>query len=134
VGAILLNVPIGFFLYTATDPSTVFALLLINVSLSSAYIAPTIATTQRLVDANSRALASAVLFFVMSFIGLTIGPWLTGHISDTFKDIFLSEGIDGAQASADGLRYAFICMLAAPTLASVFYLLSARHMRAELVA
>ena len=130
---LLINLPFGLLLYTTTDKNTAFTLLVVSISLGSAYLAPTIATTQRLVGAHERALSSAILFFVMSFVGLTLGPWLAGHLSDTVKDHFLTQGVPAAQASADGLRFAFMCLLVAPVLAAAFYFLSARTVREEIV-
>jgi MFS family permease len=131
---LLINLPISVLLYTAADRTAVIALLMINVSMSASYIAPTVAATQRLVGARERALAAAILFFVMSLIGIGAGPTVVGFLSDTFKDHLLLGGTVAAAASADGLRYAFLCILGAPMLAIFFYMRAAASIRQELVA
>ncbi|HEY6328849.1 MAG TPA: MFS transporter [Blastocatellia bacterium] len=132
--ALTANLPVGFFLYTADGKTWVIVLLMINITLSGAYLAPTVATTQRLVGPRERALASAILFFLMSLVGLGLGPILTGYLSDAFKRHFISLGRSAAVASGDGLRMAFICMLVTPLLAVVFYISAARKVREELLS
>jgi MFS family permease len=60
------------------------------------YLAPCIASTHFLVGIRMRAMASAVLLFVLNLIGLGLGPMLTGFVSDSLTP---SYGVDG-------LRYA----------------------------
>ena len=60
------------------------------------YLAPCIASTHFLVGIRMRAMASAVLLFVLNLIGLGLGPVVTGFVSDYLTP---SYGVDG-------LRYA----------------------------
>jgi predicted MFS family arabinose efflux permease len=55
---------------------------------SSAYMAPMIAAAQRLMPARMRALASAVLFLALNFIGPGAGPLLAGILNDVFAPTF----------------------------------------------
>jgi len=54
----------------------------IPVFFGGLYLAPCIAMTHGLVGLRMRAMGSAVLFFVLNLIGLGLGPWLTGIMSD----------------------------------------------------
>jgi MFS family permease len=131
--ALVLNVPVGLLLFTASGKGLIFALLTFNIALGLSYLAPTVTATQRLSVANERALAAAVFFFVMNLLGLGLGPLIAGHLSDYWREYFLAHGAAAAKASADGIRYALMCMLAAPVIAIVFYMRAARTARDELV-
>jgi predicted MFS family arabinose efflux permease len=56
--------------------------------LTALYLGPTIAITHSLVNANMRAFASAILFFVLNLIGLGFGPLVIGMLSDYFQPSF----------------------------------------------
>ena len=60
------------------------------------YLAPCLAANHFLVGIRMRAMASAVLLFVLNLIGLGLGPMFTGFVSD-----FLTP-----EYGVDGLRYA----------------------------
>ncbi len=89
---LLLNLPVGVLLYLSSDVRLVIVLLTLNIALGSVYLAPTVATTQRLVGLRERALAASILFFVLNLIGLGLGPIATGHVSDTLREYFLDRG------------------------------------------
>ena len=59
------------------------------------YLAPSISATYRLVTPRERALATALLFLVLNFIGIGIGPILTGFISHTIGNNLLDSGVPG---------------------------------------
>ena len=74
-------------------PPSLFVLLTDNTSmalvaqagvmlLSTLYLGPCIAMSHMLVPSSMRALTSAVLFFVLNMIGLGMGPFITGLVSD----------------------------------------------------
>jgi MFS family permease len=64
--------------------NTFFSILCLGccASLQSMYLGPSIAVAHSLVPASMRSLTSAVLFFVLNFIGLGFGPLVVGLISD----------------------------------------------------
>ncbi|WP_338871402.1 MFS transporter [Spirosoma sp. SC4-14] len=65
-------------------PNTVYAVigLGLSASLHSMYLGPSIAVAHSLVPASMRSLTSAILFFVLNFIGLGFGPLVVGMLSD----------------------------------------------------
>ena len=63
------------------------------------YLAPCLAANHFLVGIRMRAMASAILLFVLNLIGLGFGPMLTGFVSDYLTPEF----------GNDGLRYA-LCL------------------------
>jgi MFS family permease len=130
--ALLLNLPIGVALFLTPHTGVVVALLTLNIALGSAFLAPTVASIQRLVGAQERALAAAILLFILNLIGLGLGPVATGQLSDWLNAYFLSEGSMPAKASGDGLRFAMLIMLAANLMSAIYYLRAARTFRADL--
>lgn len=62
-----------------------FALYTVATVLGAMYLAPVFAMTQQLVRPDQRALASATVLFLINLIGLGLGPWLAGALSDAFQ-------------------------------------------------
>jgi MFS family permease len=109
---LILNVPFGLMVFGTSSKTVVLWLLIPMIALSAAYLAPSIATTHRLVGLRERAVAGAVLLFVLNLIGLGLGPVFTGVLSDMFRQRFVAQGVAEAQATADGLQYALCIAIA----------------------
>ena len=62
------------------------------------YLGPSIAVSHSLVPAHFRAMASAVLFFVLNLIGIGMGPLVTGIFSDLLEPSFGNESVRYALA------------------------------------
>ena len=92
----LLNFPFSYFAFFSGNLNVVLATYFMTALLTALYLGPSIAVTHNLIDAKKRALASAILFLVLNFIGLGLGPVAIGIISD-----YLS-----ADYGAESLRYA----------------------------
>ncbi len=67
----------------------------------------------------------------MNFIGLGIGPPFAGWLSDQFNQYFISQGLDAATASAQGLQWSMRLMPLFALWGAVHYFLAARTLRAE---
>ena len=81
--------------------------------------------TQSLVRPDMRALASAILLFIINLIGLGMGPWFVGMLSDALKP---SYGVDS-------IRYALLgTVVVGAAWSSVHYLLAARTLAEDLRA
>lgn len=108
------------------------------------YFAPTFAVTHNLVEPRMRASATALLTLTMSVLGMTVGPILTGWLSDLFAArSFAGDYAAACQgqaaaaelcraASSQGLRQALIAVVSLYALAGVHFLLAARSLRREL--
>jgi len=90
--------------------------------LNSLYLGPCIALSHALVAPGMRALTSAILFFVINMIGLGLGPFVTGLVSDMLVPAY------GDQA----LRYSMVGTIQMYVLALLMFALAARHLRADL--
>jgi hypothetical protein len=72
-----------------------------------------------------RALASAILFFVLNLIGLGLGPWSVGVLSDYLEP---TSGIES-------LRNALIYLVPAASIwSAAHFFMAARHLREDLAA
>lgn len=69
------------------------ALYIVPGLLGSSYLAPTFSMIQGLVTLRMRALASAILLFVINIIGLGLGPQIVGILSDLFRTMFGNESL-----------------------------------------
>ncbi len=88
------------------------------------YLGPCISMTHGLVGLRMRALASAVLFFVLNLIGLGLGPMVTGVVSDLFRPAYGNESI----------RYALASMVFVNVWCAAHYYMATRTLRADLAS
>lgn len=127
----LIALPFAAAAFLLSYTPLVLICLFLYVSFGTMYLAPSISATYRLVAARERAVAAAMLFFVLNLIGIGIGPTLTGFISETYRGIFLDGGATTAQATADGLRYALSCIVFMFVWSTYHYYRAMRTMREE---
>jgi len=119
--AILVSVPLQVLVYVQQDHVIALSIYTIPVLLGATYLGPMLALTHGLVAPRMRAVASSVLFFVLNLIGLGLGPWLTGILSDVLT---VTEG-------TEGLRYALIVVTLVNLWCAVHYFAGARNLRAD---
>ncbi|MGB0929995.1 MAG: spinster family MFS transporter [Chitinophagales bacterium] len=94
--------------FFSNESSVVITAIFFVGFLSPMYIAPSIAVSLSLVNAKMRAFTSAIVIFVLNFIGLGFGPLIVGVISDALIP----------QYGDLSLRWAF-CVTLIPVLISV---------------
>ena len=109
------------FLFMPTGIAAAFSYLL-PVFFGGLYLAPCIATTHGLVGIRMRAMASAVLLFVLNLIGLGLGPWLTGMMSDMLTPEY----------GNDALRYAMSFTVLVNMWCAFHYYRASRNIREDL--
>ena len=109
--------------YLAPGPYIALGLSIVPGVLFNVYLGNTLAMTHGLVGLRMRALASAILFFIINLIGLGLGPLLTGYLSDVMEPSLGQES----------LRYAMLYLLpAAMAWSVVHFYLAARHLESDL--
>ncbi|MEK9919411.1 MAG: MFS transporter [Luminiphilus sp.] len=88
--------------YTLFGESTtlIVAAMIPSQILSALYLGPCIATCHNLVSPGMRAMASAILYFVLNLIGLGLGPLTVGILSDLFVEPFGDNNLRYAMATA----------------------------------
>lgn len=109
--------------YLVANPYLALAIFVIPAALSNFYLGTTIAQTQSLVGLRMRAVASAILFFILNIIGLGLGPLIAGMLSDALT---LGYG-------AESMRYSLLIIsLVLSPWSALHYYLAARHIEADL--
>ncbi len=121
--AIIVALPFQIAVYFFTDHRVAMLVYAIPVLLNACYLGPMLAMTHGLVSLRMRAVASSVLFLVLNFIGLGLGPLVTGGLSDYFA-------ID--MGPAEGLRWSLVVVTLTNVWAAVHYLMGARTLREDL--
>jgi len=121
----LVYIPFAFLLYTWPDSRTALLLYFPGALLGGMYLGPTFAMTQTLVRPEVRAMASAILLFIINIIGLGLGPQAVGIVSDLLAETLGQES----------LRYSLLGIIVSFAAWSVLhYLLAARTLREDLLA
>ncbi|HIG40565.1 MAG TPA: MFS transporter [Gammaproteobacteria bacterium] len=107
-----------------TENLTVAYVLFFFFSITSAmWIGPAASTINDLVMPRMRAISSAFYILMVTFIGLALGPYTIGYLSDTFA----ASGPDSAEA----LRQAMIWGTSMLGLALVTLYLASRHVAVD---
>lgn len=121
IGAAVAFIP---YLYVLLGENTfsILAVLVFTNILTTLYLGPSIAMCHALVPPSMRALTSAILLFVLNIIGLGLGPFLTGLMSDLLTPRF----------GEMGLRYAMVISTMAGLVAIVLFFVAARRLPADL--
>ncbi len=150
--AFILSVP--FFLWAMFADNAYFAMALLTVPgfLNSIWYGPVYASIQGLVGPQSRATAVALMLFVLNMVGLGLGPFTVGALSDmlTAQQFaiampnaaqFASYCAKGAAtageaactvAQAQGLRLSLAWHSVLGVLVVVFFLLARRTLREDM--
>lgn len=77
-----------------------FALFLVPQALVYVWLGPVLTAVQHLVPARMRATASASFLLVNNLIGLGLGSWLIGRLSDALAPTYAGEALRYAIAAA----------------------------------
>lgn len=122
--AILISVPFSAAVYLVSNKYMALLLYLPPTMFSAVFMGTTVAAAHALVGSRMRAITSALLYFVMNFVGLGAGPWVIGMLSDSLAP---TMGIES-------LRYAMLMAVPLVTLlAALCFYLASRPLPADLV-
>jgi MFS family permease len=80
--AIILSIPFQFFSYLSEGLAQAIFSFWIMTIFAATFFGPSYAVSQALAQPQTRALASSILIFVQTLIGMGVGPFLVGVISD----------------------------------------------------
>ncbi len=108
---LVMTVPFVVIVYLLDSHVFAFALMTIPTFFGALYLGPSFAATQSLVPAHMRAIAAAVLLFIINIIGLGLGPQVIGIISDLLYPTFASES----------LRYSLVIVAVLNLVAAIHY-------------
>jgi len=120
----LISVPawgLGFF---APNLWIAWPLLLVGSAVNILWLGPVVTAVQHLVEQPMRSTASASFLLINNLIGLGVGPWLMGRLSDALKGAY----------GANALRDAAVVCLGFYALAALLMILSIRSLKASWMA
>lgn len=89
VGATILGIfPIGVLVYMTDNTTIALGGILFTSIAGTVYLGPTFALVQSLVTVRMRALGAAILLFILNLFGMSIGPTMTGVLSDLYRPMY----------------------------------------------
>lgn len=93
VAAMLLVWILYFPIFLSNNEKWSLSFFAILIIFSNVYLPTTFAQTQSLVPLRMRAVASALILFIINSIGLGFGPLLTGILSDYLATLYSNESM-----------------------------------------
>ena len=121
----MICVPFMIATYVVEGAYTALIVSIVPGVLFNVYLGNSLAMTHALVGLRMRAVASAILFFLINLIGMGLGPWGVGLLSDMLS----------AELGSESLRYAMLYLLpAAMGWSAVHFLLASRTLQMDLEA
>jgi MFS family permease len=122
--ATLAMLPFQFSSYLADSLWVMVPSFMVMLTLGSMFFGPSFAMSQGLAPLRMRAVATSLVLFIQTLVGLGLGPVLVGMISDHLKPTI---------GDAQGLRYGLVSVGIVNLWAAVHYFRGARHVREDLV-
>jgi len=116
------GLPLTALFLLAPTPQLAFLCFAPHALVTAMYAGPIYALTQAVVRVRTRALATAVHLFAVNLIGLGLGPILVGALNDALR----------ARLGAGAIRYTMLGAASLSLLGCAFFLIGARHVRADL--
>jgi len=119
--AFLATVP--FYVLAILSPTLTvsFVVLLVPTALGLAWLGPIISAIQHLVRPDMRATASAIFLFINNLIGIGLGTYAIGALSDTLQVHF----------GDDSLRYSILAGTGFYIVAAILFFLAARWLEQD---
>ncbi len=123
IAAPLLTLPVGIMFLTTDNLIVAYACNFIFSIVSPMWLGPGAGTLNDLVMPRMRAMASAFYILMITFIGLALGPFTIGQLSDWF--------VAGGMSSAEALRLAMMWGLSSLVVTFVLLVLGLRYLDAD---
>lgn len=98
----MVALPFFFLSLNATSLALAFPLFLVPTALNLAWLGPVITAVQHLAPAHMRATASAMFLLINNLVGIALGTYYFGWVSDLLKPMFGLESIRYAIYSGGG--------------------------------
>ena len=123
IAAPLLSIPIAIVFLTSRNVMIAYACSFLFSIVSPMWLGPGAGTVNDLVMPRMRAMASAFYLLMVTFIGLALGPFTIGQLSDAFA----AAGMTPADALRRGMLWGLIPLGAAV----VFLVLALRYLESD---
>jgi predicted MFS family arabinose efflux permease len=123
VGATILGIfPIGVLVYMTNSTAVALGGILFTSIAGTVYLGPTFALTQTLVTVRMRALGAAILLFILNLFGMSLGPTMTGVLSDLYRPMY----------GDDSVRWALFTVGMFGLWAAFHFFCAAKHLKGDL--
>ena len=122
--ATLAMLPLQFSSYLADSLWVMVPSFVMMLTLGSFFFGPSFAMSQGLAPLRMRAVATSLVLFIQTLVGLGLGPLIVGMISDHLKPSI---------GDAQGLRYGLVSVGIVNLWAAAHYFWGARTVREDLV-
>ncbi len=123
IAAPLLSIPIAFVFLTTGNVMIAYACSFLFSIVSPMWLGPGAGTVNDLVMPRMRAMASAFYLLMVTFIGLALGPFTIGQLSDAFA----AAGMTPADALREGMLWGLLPL----GVAVVFLVLALRYLESD---
>jgi len=121
--AFLISAPLYVLGVITTDPAIAFFVFLAPQALGLVWLGPVVTAVQHLGPANSRTMISALFLLINNLIGIAVGTWFFGAMSDYLKPTF----------GEDSIKYAFIFGLGFYVVAAILLFLASFRIKKDWV-
>lgn len=121
--ALLLGVPFAFGVYLSESSTASLLFLIMPILLGNFYQATTFSQTQGLATLRMRAVASAVMLFILNIIGMGAGPQAVGMLSDALHSTYGQES----------LRYSLLIFSFVNIWAAYHFYVAGKYLKDDLV-
>ncbi len=121
--ALVVSTPFAVAVYLSPTATGALVFLMLPVLLGNFYQATTFSQTQGLVPLGMRAVAAAVLLFIINIVGLGLGPQAVGIVSDLLKPEY----------GDDSVRYALMIFSLVNLWSAWHYYIAGKYLKDELV-
>ncbi|HRP11920.1 MAG TPA: MFS transporter [Terricaulis sp.] len=122
-GAWLLAMPCYAVGLLSPSPTIAFFLFLVPTALGMVWLGPVIAAVQHLAPPHMRTVASASFLFINNLIGIGVGTWALGRLSDALS----------SQYGEESLRYSILYGTGFYVVAALLYLVASRFLKRDWV-
>ncbi|MDZ4729774.1 MAG: MFS transporter [Xanthomonadales bacterium] len=119
--AFLATIPFYMLGILSTNLVLTFFVLLVPTALGLVWLGPVVSTIQHLVRPNMRATASAVFLFINNLIGIGLGTWALGALSDGLT----------ARFAENALRYSILAGTIFYVIAATLFFMASRRLEQD---
>ncbi len=119
--AYLTTIPFFLVGMLSSSPVLSFIVLLVPIGLGLVWLGPIISVIQHLVRPDMRATASAIFLFINNLIGLGLGTWAIGALSDALSGRY----------GDDSLRYSILAGTGFYLVAATLFFLASRWLEQD---
>lgn len=119
--AFIATIPFYVIAFMSNNMLLTFTILLVPTALGLVWLGPVISVIQHLVPPNMRATASAIFLFINNLIGIGVGTFAIGFLSDTLAHQF----------GDDSLRYSILAGTSFYVIAALLFWLGSRFIEKD---